>query len=100
GPVGAGGGRERLVRQQPDERIEVRVHRIDAVQVGLDHFTAADLTAADHRRQFDRALAPQLAHAPSLQVKIEANVCHHIDSGEEVATVYFGRSHVARAGSA
>jgi len=57
-PVGLIGGREGLLGQTPDDRIDVRVDRLDPVQVSLDHLSAADLPAADHRRQFQRALTP------------------------------------------
>jgi hypothetical protein len=61
--VGRVGGRESLVRQQTDDGVEVRVDRLDAVQVRLDDLATAHLAVADHGREFDSALTPQFAHA-------------------------------------
>jgi hypothetical protein len=85
-PVGRVGGGEGLVRQEADDSVEVRVDRLDPIQVRLDDLTAADLAVADHSCQFDSAVAPQFAHAYSLRVEIEATISHRMDLGEVGAT--------------
>jgi hypothetical protein len=90
-PVGRVGGRKGLVRQEADEGVEVRVDRLDPVQVRLHDFAAADLAIADQGRQLDRALAPQFAHAFIPQTEIEATVKHRADPGKAGATWYRGR---------
>ena len=89
-PVGRVGGREGLVRQETDERVEVRVDRLDPVQVRLRDLAAADLAIADQGRQLDSALAPQFALPSSPQTEIEATVRHRADSGKAGATWYQG----------
>jgi len=62
-PVGRVRGREGLVWEEADDGVELRVDRLDAIQVRLDNLAAVDFAIADQSREFDSALAPQFAHA-------------------------------------
>lgn len=42
-----------------EDAVEPRVARFEALEVGLDHFAARNLSAADHAGQLDRVAAPQ-----------------------------------------
>ena len=56
GLVGRIGARQRLFGHQGDDGVDLRVHRGDAVQVRLDHFTRGELLGADERRKRGRVL--------------------------------------------
>ena len=64
GAIGRVGGGQCLVGEEPDDRVEVGVDLVDADQVGLDDFTAGDLSRSDSARQLQRSHLPELAHHP------------------------------------
>ena len=58
--VGRVGGRARLVGQHDDDRVQVAVHRLDALQVRVDDLARGHLAARDQLGQFTGATAPKL----------------------------------------
>ncbi len=64
--LGCGAG---LVAQHPGDRIELRVHPLDAGEVRVDHLRRRHLFARDHRGQLGCALLPQLGHERAAYVQ-------------------------------
>ena len=60
--VGCIGLRTRRLREHFDDRVHAAVHRVDAVEMGVDDFSARRLARADEARQLPCGHLPELGH--------------------------------------